>query len=208
MSSQDKVILFGGSFDPVHIGHIEILRFVHESIGAARSILIPARRSPLKPNTPAASNSQRFDMLKLAAKEYADFEVSDIEFNLPEPSYSFHTISHFRQVYGCDTALYWLAGADVVRDLHRWYKIEDILHLCEIILACRGGYCKPCETLLRDDSSLSDFAKHRITFLETPLIPISSTEIRQRASQKLPLDRFVHVSVAQYISANKIYELC
>jgi len=204
---QGKVILFGGSFDPVHRGHIEILRYVHEHIGAQKSILIPARRSPLKPNAPAASNAQRFDMLKLAIKDYSDFEVSDIEFNLPEPSYSYHTISHFKQLYGGDTTLYWIAGADVAGELHRWYRIQDILNMCEMILVHRGGYSKPDENSLQANLSISTAAKQRITFMQTPLIPISSTEIRRMASEKLPLDGFVHRSVAQYISANKIYEL-
>ncbi len=206
MSRQGRIILFGGSFDPVHLGHIEILRYVHEHIGADKSILIPARRSPLKPNAPKASNEQRFEMLRLAINGRSGFEVSDIEFNLPEPSYSFHTISHFRELYGSDTTLYWLAGADVVRDLHRWYKIEEILRTCEIILACRGGYSKPCETSLHNDSSLSEFAKQKIAFLETPLIEISSTEIRNMASRKFPIGGLLHHSVAQYIRANKIYQ--
>ncbi len=207
MNRQRKVILFGGSFDPVHLGHIEILRYVHTHIGADKSILIPARRSPLKPDAPKASNEQRFEMLRLAINGQSDFELSDIEFNLPEPSYSFHTISHFRELYGSDTTLYWLAGADVAGDLHRWYKIEDILAMCEIILACRGGYGKPCETSLHYDTSLSEFAKQKIAFLETPLIEVSSTEIRNMASRKLPIDGLLHQSVAQYIGTNKLYQI-
>lgn len=206
MSSERRIILFGGSFDPVHLGHIEILRYVHAHIGADKSILIPARRSPLKPNAPKASNAQRFDMLKLAIEGIDDFEVSDIEFNLSEPSYSYHTISHFKELYGTAASLYWLAGADVAGDLHRWYKIEEILKMCEIILACRGGYDKPCQASLQHNSSLSQYAKQKIAFFETPLIEISSTEIRALARHQQPLDRVVPQSVADYISKNRIYK--
>lgn len=201
----EKIILFGGSFDPVHLGHIEILRFVHNYLRADKSILIPARRSPLKQSSPVATDVQRLDMLNLAITEYNDFEVSDIEFNLPEPSFSYNTISYFYDSYCSKARLYWLVGADVLSELNRWYRINDILKMCDIVIASRGG-CERCDLSEIKDKFDPEIA-HRIkeNILDTPKIEISSTQIRKALKQGKSVDNMLNDQVAQYIRMNEVY---
>ena len=201
----EKIILFGGSFDPVHKGHIEILSFVHEQIGATKSILIPAKQSPLKSNSPVADDSHRLNMLRLAIEGRRGFEVSDIEYSLPAPSYSYHTVCHFRKALGEDAKLYWLCGADNIADLPNWYKIDKMLALCEMLIVCRGGYPTPDISALsgRFDGKITDMLKRNM--LQTPKIDISSTQIRSDLKNGILPTGALASSVEDYILRNKLY---
>lgn len=201
-----KIILFGGSFDPVHKGHIEILRYVHNHIGADKSVIIPARRSPLKQSSPVATNEQRLEMLKLAVKDVEGIEVSNIEFGLPEPSYSYHTVCHFKALYGDSTMLYWLSGADVIKELHHWYKINDMLAMCEMMLVCRGGYPLPDTSTLEHHFKPEIINILRKNMIQTPKIEISSTEIRETIKSNLSTSKMLDNAVTDYIRRNTLYK--
>jgi nicotinate-nucleotide adenylyltransferase len=200
-----KVILFGGSFDPVHLGHIEILRYVHKNIGADRSVIIPARRSPLKKHGPEATNQQRLEMLRIATREYADIEISDIEFQLPEPSFSYQTVCHFKSIYPDSTSLYWLCGADVISELPNWYRIDEMLKMCKMILVCRGGYPLPDISSLQgrfDGETLKMLVDNMVI---TPKIEISSTEIRRTVKNGRLNPDILCPEVYEYIRKNGLY---
>ena len=205
MSDEKKIILFGGSFDPVHKGHIEILKYVHDHICADKSIIIPARRSPLKKHGPVATNSQRLEMLDLATKDNPDIEISDVEFDMPEPSFSYHTVCYFKSLYGDNAELYWLSGADVIKDLHHWYKINDMLALCKMILVCRGGYPLPDTSPLKEHFSPIIVEMLQKNMIQTPEIEISSTEIRSMLKNKIKPDDSLNEKVYAYILENNLY---
>jgi nicotinate-nucleotide adenylyltransferase len=200
-----KVILFGGSFDPVHLGHIEILRYVHNHIGADKSIMIPARRSPLKKHGPVATNEQRLDMLRLASRHYEDIEVSDIEFKLAEPSFSYQTVCYFKNIYGDRTTLYWLCGADVIKELPRWYKIKEMFSMCRMILVCRGGYPLPEISALREYFNPETISMLRENMIRTPEIELSSTDIRNKLKNGQKPSDALDQAVYEYIINNGLY---
>jgi nicotinate-nucleotide adenylyltransferase len=107
-----KIALFGGTFDPIHLGHITVAGDAAKHIGAEKIIFIPAKRSPLKGFLPRASDNHRLQMISLAIAEQKSFEVSDCELKKPAPSYTLETVREFQAEYGSDTLIHWLMGAD------------------------------------------------------------------------------------------------
>jgi len=202
---KQRIILFGGTFDPVHLGHTQISRFVAEKINADKIILIPAKRSPLKRNNPIASDADRVEMLKLATADQRLFEISDCELKRPLPSYTSQTVIQFRNRLGKDCSIFWLIGQDMLSDLSKWHKIDEILDNCEMLVMLRGG----CEEL--DLPNLSETLGPRIlakivkNVIYTPKMTISSSQIRELICSGQPITGLVCDGVADYIRENNLY---
>ena len=111
-----KIILFGGSFDPIHRGHIIVAKSASRQIVADKVVFIPTRRSPHKELFPSAGNKARLDMISIAISAENTFQVSDFELHRPDPSYTIDTIRFFRQNFPDDTQFYWLIGADMLAE--------------------------------------------------------------------------------------------
>lgn len=200
-----RIALFGGTFDPIHLGHTAIAVHAAERLGAAKVIFIPAKRSPLKGSYPKASGSDRLKMITLATAEDERFDVSDCELNKPEPSYTLETVRGFQRRLGKDTSIYWLMGADGVDELPLWYGIVELIDECDLSVMYRAG-CKP-----------PDFAKFKTLWgrqrveklqrniIHTPLIDISSTQIRNRLAAGLDVTDMLAPSVADYIRKHDLY---
>jgi len=131
-----KVALFGGTFDPVHIGHLVCARRVAESGGFDRIILIPAAQPPHK-GTALASAEDRLNMLRLAVEGDVSFEICDIELHRTGPSYTFDTLVEMRDKFGPDVSLHWLIGADMLEQLHMWHRAADVVQMAEIVTMIR-----------------------------------------------------------------------
>lgn len=201
-----KIILFGGSFNPVHLGHIETAYCAAEKIGAEKIILIPANRSPHKQTAPEASGVDRMKMLALATADKPIFEISDCELKRPRPSYTLDTIKYFREKLGSDTNLHLLVGADVLTELDKWHRINELIDECIITVMCRGGFEK-------DD--FGDIEKHigperlkRLlnNMVETPAVEISSSQIRQMIKADQSTEGLLCKAVADYIAQHRLYE--
>jgi nicotinate-nucleotide adenylyltransferase len=201
----EKIILFGGTFDPVHIGHIEVAQAAAKKIGAKMVILIPARRSPHKNQKPCAPDNDRIEMLKLAVKGNDMFKVSTIELNRAEPSYTIDTIHQLKQKYGDSSELYWLIGADMVKSLLLWHKILEIMGQCNISVMNRGGYEKPDFGSLAGKLDKEYIEKLKKNMIETPFIEISSTEIRQKLANEEDVSKYLHPDVLNHIKEHKLY---
>jgi nicotinate-nucleotide adenylyltransferase len=201
----EKIILFGGTFDPVHTAHITVAEMAAEKTGAKKVILIPARRSPHKDLKPVATDNGRIAMLKLAVAGKKLFQISPVELNRAEPSYTIDTIRHFRQKLGVNYQLCWLIGADMLKDLPRWYKINELLKECTICVMNRGGFDKPKFDSLAGKLGAEAVEKLRQNQIETPLIEISSTEIRQNLENGKNVSKFLHPDVRDYIKKHKLY---
>ena len=115
-----KIILFGGSFDPIHTGHLRVAHHALKELGADELIFIPARRSPHKTDLPTPG-AHRFAMIAKAIDGIDSFSVSDCELLRPEPSYTLDTVGLSRVQVGSDVVLHWLIGADQLADLEKWY---------------------------------------------------------------------------------------
>ncbi|MCD6392232.1 MAG: nicotinate-nucleotide adenylyltransferase [Planctomycetes bacterium] len=201
---KDRIILFGGTFDPVHLGHTTVAGFACEQIGADEVVFIPAKRSPHKNVFPVASGACRVEMLMLAVAGNAKFSVSSCELERPDPSYTFETVSMFAGRYGPKAQLYWLVGTDAVGDLCRWHRVERVLDICNLCVMYRAGYPEP------DFSRLSCLGAERVEKLSknaiaTPLVDISSTEIRRKFAAAEDVTGLLSPAVLDYIEKNGLY---
>ena len=203
--AQRKLILFGGTFDPIHLGHTVVAAYALEHIGAEKIIFIPAKCSPLKNCFPKAPDDDRLKMIALAIAENKNFQMSNCELKKSGPSYTLHTIRQFQAEYGSDVLIHWLIGADSIDELPRWYKITDLIDECNLSVMYRSG-CEP-----------PDFAKFeaiwgpaRIEKLQrnvipTPLVDISSSEIRNRLAAGRDVADMLSPPVADYIREHGLY---
>jgi nicotinate-nucleotide adenylyltransferase len=200
-----RIGLYGGSFDPIHLGHLISARAIAEQLDLYRVILLPAAIPPHKQAVRLSAPEHRLAMLRLAIEDDPLFEVSEMELRRPGPSYTFDTVSHFRGQLGADAALFWIIGADSLPDLPGWYRIRDLVSAVSIVTACRPGASLP---------KLSDLAsavgdEHAAALLaqcvKTPQIDISATDIRCRAAAGRSVRYLVPDRVAAYLEMKGLY---
>ena len=203
-----KVILFGGTFDPVHYGHTRSCLYALEQTGADRIVFIPASRSPHKKLFPVASKDARVAMLRLALADESRFEISECELGRPSPSYTIDTVRFFRSEYGDDTVIYWLVGADMVKDLAGWYEVESLIDECELCVMCRGGFAKPDFEGLEGILGVERVEKLKKNVVAGSMLDINSSEIRRRIAQGESVRGMVSEAVEAYICENGLYKSC
>lgn len=203
--SPSGVLLFGGSFNPIHIGHLIVARSAAEQLGITRIILIPSAQPPHKHAHKLAPAGHRLEMAGLAVEEDPLFEVSDVELQRSGPSYTMLTIEAFREELGPDVELHWLIGADSLPELWSWYRVDELVDACRIVIAVRPGYEEPDLTPLTAKLSAVQIERLREAVLPTPLIDISATNIRSRVAESLPIRHLVPESVRRYIEQQQLY---
>ncbi|MHC4497656.1 MAG: nicotinate (nicotinamide) nucleotide adenylyltransferase [Planctomycetota bacterium] len=200
-----KIVLFGGTFDPIHLGHTTVAAAAADCIGAEKVIFIPTKRSPLKESLPEASDDHRLAMIALAIAGNDKFQLSDCELKKPEPSYTLVTVRRFQKEYGRGTSLYWLIGADGTDDLSRWYRILDLIDECNISVMYRVGFDPPDFAPLEAAWGSKRVLKLQQNVIPTPLIDISSTEIRNRLATGQDVTNMLHPVIADYIQQRGLY---
>jgi nicotinate-nucleotide adenylyltransferase len=200
-----KVLLFGGSFDPIHNGHTIVACHAVEHVGADELVFIPAHRSPHKQLFPGASAFERLVMIELAIAGEKMMCVSDCEINRDPPSYTIDTAHFFRGLYGDDAELCWLVGGDVLEDLPRWYRIRELLDECTVCLMLRPGFDTLQLDRFSDVFGQEQVEKLKRNIILNPLIDISSTEIRRRVEAGEDISKMVHPAVAAYIKEHSLY---
>jgi len=202
---QRTIALFGGTFDPIHLGHLGVAQAAASQIGAERVVFIPARCSPLKGFFPHASDADRLAMVTLAIAGRRDFAVSDCELKRPAPSYTLDTVRQFQREYGPQTAIHWLLGADSVEDLVHWYKIRELIDECHLTTMQRAGYEPPDFDRFAPTWGPERVAKLKRDVVQTPLIDVSSTEVRRRLAASEDVRRMLHPDVIDYIRRHGLY---
>ena len=197
-----KLGLLGGSFDPIHNGHLGIAGFIQKDLGLTKLVFIPAYVSPFKTWKEAAPAADRFAMVQLAVADESSWEASDWEINKTGISYTYDTILYFKEKYGSEYDLYFIIGADSALELDKWYRIADALELCTFVVASRPGSTDKEASIKK---SLA--AKHltNIIWMRTPEIPISSTEIREKIQKGLSIDGLVPQAIVEYIRQRDLY---
>ncbi|WP_094760133.1 nicotinate (nicotinamide) nucleotide adenylyltransferase [Sedimentisphaera salicampi] len=196
----EKLLLFGGTFDPVHKGHTNILQAAYQQGGFDRAIVLPNAISPLKTGSPEASNAQRFEMLELAFSGLEWCSISDMEFNMPQPSYTVNTLEKLKSE-NPSAQLFWLCGADVIKEFHMWYRADKIIELASLAVVKRDSASRP--DFAEIEAKLGKKLPHII--IDSPLYDISSTEIRRRLSSGNEISGLVPEAVEQYIKENNVY---
>ena len=200
-----KIALFGGTFDPVHLGHTTVAEDAARRIGAEKIIFIPAKRSPLKGFLPKANDKHRLKMIALAIAEQKTFEVSDCELKKPAPSYTLETVREFQAEYGGGTLMHWLIGADSIDDLTYWYQIVELIDTCILTTMYRAGCAPPNFSKFEPQWGPQRIEKLQQNVIQTPLIDISSTEIRDRLAAGRDVTDMLQPAVAEYIRKHGLY---
>ncbi|MBN1765838.1 MAG: nicotinate-nucleotide adenylyltransferase [Sedimentisphaerales bacterium] len=205
LSINQGILLFGGTFDPIHNGHLIIARGAAEELEVQKVILVPAAQPPHKQGQCIAPIKDRLNMAVLATQDEKIFEVSNCEAKRNGPSYSIDTVRHFKTIYP-DVPLYWLIGADSITELASWYKIGELVEECTIVTAGRKGYSSEGLSLLANILNQDQITRLKEHVLDTPSVEISATLIRQRVLMDLSIKYLVPDEVADYISIHILYE--
>jgi nicotinate-nucleotide adenylyltransferase len=198
VSTSLRIGLYGGSFDPIHQGHLIAAQDALEQLALDRLIFIPSAQAPLRPDTVRASAQDRMEMIRLAIRPEPRFQVSGLEIDRGGISYTFDTVSALRQQHPNDTLL-WIIGQDHVAKLNDWRRIEELAALTEFAYLRRPG--SPELT----DSSTPNISGLRLHPLRSHQVEISSTEIRQRIHEKRPLHFLLPDLVIRYIYDRDLY---
>ncbi len=201
-----RIALFGGSFDPIHIGHTHVAKEALQQLQADRVIFIPAKRSPLKQSSPMASDLHRLNMIHGAIQDVENFEVNDCEFKRAAPSYTLDTIIYLRSTLPKDTELFWLIGADTLHDLPYWYHIDELMEQCHLAILTRGGYKFPNFSQFETLWGLKRAQTLQNHVIKTRMIELSSSEIRTRLRLQQDVSACLHPAVLQYIQQHRLYQ--
>ncbi len=200
-----NLLLFGGTFDPIHLGHTKVADAAAARLDAERVVFIPAKRSPLKGFLPVAGDDDRLKMIALAIEDNKRFSVSDCELRRAAPSYTLDTVRHFQDTSETETEIYWLLGADSVDDLVYWHRIEDLIDACHLSVMYRGGYEIPDFERFIPRWGAARVEKLRAGVVETPFIDISSTQVRENLAAGEDVSDMLHPDVVAYIRAQGLY---
>lgn len=191
-----KIGLFGGSFDPVHLGHLIIAKDALEQMELDEIRFIPAAHSPLKSRGPEASGETRLALLELALSRFPEMTHHDLELSREGPSYSVETVRHVQEQEP-DSQLYWILGADQFEQLSDWYEVETLCQKCHFVVIPRPGHSVE---LPRVGTTSLHWQQ-----LEPRWLSISSTEIRHRIRSNQSFLQFVDPSVGAYIESHNLY---
>ncbi|HEX8912931.1 MAG TPA: nicotinate (nicotinamide) nucleotide adenylyltransferase [Humisphaera sp.] len=193
-----RTLCFGGSFNPIHHGHLLVARAAAEAAGFGQILLIPSAQPPHKPAGPdLASASDRLTMCQLAVQGMAGFTVSDLELKRATPSYTLETARLLRQSGLPEVA--WLIGADTVPQLRKWHQPEQLLKEVQFVVVRRPGTDMDWSAVEPPYRHLKDHV------VDAPLIDVSATEIRNRVRAGKPIDFFTPPAVVEYIRDRGLY---
>ncbi|RUM31581.1 MAG: nicotinate (nicotinamide) nucleotide adenylyltransferase [Aquifex sp.] len=195
-------IIFGGSFDPVHIGHIILARDVFEHFKAKEVVFVPTYQAPLKEKH-RASAEDRLNMLRLALEKEPHFTVEDYEIRRKGISYTVYTLRYLKEKYKGDE-LFLLLGSDSFLKFHMWKNPNEILKLAKIIVVERQGMLEEVKRYTREYFPQLKEGKN-IFFFKSRRIDISSTEIRKRISEGKSVYCMVPEKVEEYIRERGLY---
>ncbi len=193
--------ILGGSFDPIHIGHLIVAEILAYELKLDHVLFLPAARPPHKLSQTLAPNADRIRMIELAISPVSDFSVSTIDLERPGPSYTVDTLEELRALHGPGTELHFLMGMDSLRDFTRWRQPARIAELAYLGVARRPGV----DVSRREIEILVSQARGRINVINVPLIDVSSSDIRDRIRGGRPYRFQVLPEVAAYIEASGLY---
>ncbi len=198
-----RIGVMGGTFDPIHLGHLVTAEAVRHRFGLQQVVFVPTGRPPHKEGSAVSSAEHRYVMTFLAVVSNPQFSVSRVEIDRPGYSYTYDTMLSLGEVYGPDCELYFITGADVMRDIHTWHRADELMTLCHFVAASRPGYG------LNDYMAQIDIERIRqrghIHLLEVPAMAISSTDLRRRVRGAEPIRYLVPEAVENYIYEHGLY---
>ena len=197
-----KLGIMGGTFDPVHNGHLAIAAEVRSRLVLDRVLFIPTGQPWLKTGTSVTSPGHRLAMVKLAIEGNAAYQISTMETDREGPTYTLDTLAHLWKRLGAGDSAYFIIGWDSLNSFPNWHEPARILQLCYLVAVPRPGYPRPDIDLL--EQSVPGISE-RTVLLDEPLIDISATQIRQRVEKGETITGLVPESVERYIMENGLY---
>ena len=199
-----RVGLLGGTFDPVHHGHIEVALQARAKAGLERVIFIPAGHPRLKSNEPSASPVQRLEMLSLAVGGVEGFEISDVEVHREGPTKTVETLRELRSGLEADEELVFILGMDVLRRFDEWVKPERVVELASILAVNRPGYMDFDWDRFYGENP---YAEGRVECLDTTAIDVSASVLRGRLAGGESVAGLVPAAVMDYIREKGLYKV-
>jgi nicotinate-nucleotide adenylyltransferase len=192
--------ILGGTFDPIHIGHLVVAEEARIKVGFSEVLFVPAGQPLLKPDRNITPPDHRVEMVRRAIADNPHFKLCTLEIERPGPSYTVDTLTMLREQLGSEVSLFFILGRDTLADLPSWKEPKKLLQLCRLVVAPRLG-ARDLQHLETEIPGLLD----KVIQLDMPVIGIGSSGIRQRIDQGLPIRYLVPGEVEKYIAEQKIY---
>jgi len=196
-----RVGIMGGTFDPVHYGHLVAAEAAREQYGLQRIVFVPSGHPPHKTPGMVSDFWDRYQMAVLATASNQFFEVSRSEYERGGCSYTVDTVRAFRQLYGAGAELFFITGADAILEIIGWKQPEELLAICRFIAATRPGY-----DLRQLNALLGEYYAGSVSILEIPAPDISSSNIRERVRRGASIKYLVPEAVEAYIIKSGLYK--
>ncbi|KNF09434.1 putative nicotinate-nucleotide adenylyltransferase NadD [Gottschalkia purinilytica] len=193
-----KYGIMGGTFDPIHMGHLVIAEEARYKFELDKVIFIPTGNPPHKKEKNVTLGYHRYEMTLLATLTNPYFEVSSIELDRKGLTYTIDTMSYFKEKYKDDVEFYFITGADSLLDLHTWKDSDKLLQMCKFIGATRPGFDL-------DGINVSCKYKKNVCTITIPELQVSSTDIRNRIKKGMPVTYLLPHLVQEYIEKNNLY---
>lgn len=198
---KNKVGIFGGTFDPIHNGHLYIAYEALKQLELDKIIFIPAGNPPHKNSSNVIDGNIRYKMVELAIKDFEGFQVSDYEINKKSRSYTFETLQYYKSKESDE--LYFILGADSLISIDYWKSVDKILEAATIVVFNRPGFTK--EEIEKKKTQVELKYNKKIIYLDLLNLEISSSCIKEKICKGERIDFFIPESVKQYIEENNIY---
>ena len=198
-----SIAVMGGTFDPVHYGHLMAAEAVQRELGVEKVVFMPVGNPPHKKGSEVTANEDRYNMTNLATKGNEKFVISKMEIEREGETYTIDTVRELRKQSGQEVAIYIIIGADTLLEICKWKEIEKVLEMCEIVVVTRPSYEE--EKVEEEAERLRKEYKGKIRLVEIPPMEISSTEIRERIKGKKAVRYLLPEEVLEYIERYNIY---
>jgi nicotinate-nucleotide adenylyltransferase len=198
-----RIGVMGGTFDPIHLGHLAVAEEAHQLLGLSEVRFMPAGHPYFKEAAAISPSADRVNMVNLAIGGKPYFKISLLEVQRSGPSYAVDSMDKTKKQLGTGDELFFIMGWDSLMTLHLWFEAARLIRICRIVAAPRPGYPRPDVNLLEKDlPGISE----RTVVMDRPLVDISATSIRQSVRQGLPIDGMVPGEVAKYIREKGLYQ--
>jgi len=188
-----RIGILGGTFNPIHIGHLTIAQMVREQMKLDKVLFIPSNLPPHKSGKYVVSAKDRYHMVRLAIRGNPHFEISDFEINKKGKSYSIETVSYIRDLFGRGTKIFFIIGSDLLSTLHTWRRINEIERIVSFVAVHRPGF-------------KGNRSKVKVKLITIPGLQTSSSYVRQRITLGKTVKYLVPDDIIKFITDKKLYK--
>ena len=197
MTSPARIGIYGGTFNPPHLGHLIVAEEIRQRFCLEKVMFIPSARPPHKTDSPVIDSADRYEMTALATRDNPHFDISDIEIRRSGKSYTIDTIKELKKIYGPEVDIFFIMGGDSIFEIETWKEPDKLLNLCKVVVTTRPGF---------DLKGIEERLREKIIVAEVSHIGISSTEIRRRVQEGKSIRYLVPRQVEEYIVEEKLYQ--